>query len=167
MKVLARKTSMKSLLTVKFLFCAILMAAVVIALPVCIFSQSPELLTELSVWVVVLILMVLFALAGIFGGIRPFLLFRRLPEVQAETDGTYLYIHSKKEAKIPLAEMEGTYLDAELPYMLSKEFIVHLLSERYGKVIIKVPGYGKYRLYYISGADAVPGIILDHIMSKI
>lgn len=43
--------------------------------------------------------------------IRNYLLYRRLPVVQAETDGTYLYIHSKKEAKLPLVDI--TLADGE------------------------------------------------------
>ena len=35
--------------------------------------------------------------------VRPYCLYLKLPEIQAEYDDEFLYIHAKKEAKIPLA----------------------------------------------------------------
>lgn len=159
MNVLARKTKQTMVLTVYLIFGILIMGAAFLVLPIGVFARSPELLTNLYLWGAVVLGMLFFGSIGFFGFVRPYILFRKLPEIQAETDGTYLYIHSKKEAKIPLADMDGTYLDATTPYVMSQEFIVHLLSDRYGDVIIQVPGYGKYKLYFISRAQDVPAVI--------
>lgn len=167
MKVLAQKIQSKTLLTLELLVGAVIMAAAFVAMPIGTFYNNKELLTNGYVWAAVIVGMLFFGSVGFFLFIYPYLLFRKMPEVQAETDGTYLYIHSKKEAKIPLAEMEGTYLDAEIPYIMNSGFIVHLFSDRYGKVIIKVPGYGKYKLYFIANAKEVPAQIAALIESKL
>lgn len=159
MKVLARKIEKSILFQLNLIVGVLIMAAAFIAMPIGVFSIDVSLLTNLFVWAVVLAAMLMFGSVGYFCFLRPYLLFRRLPEVQAETDGTYLYIHSTKEAKIPLAEMDGTYLDFHMPYMMSREFVIHILSERCGNVTIKVPKYGKYKLYNIAGANEVPGVI--------
>lgn len=159
MKIIARKIKKNLVLKLYLAVGIVMMVAALIVLPIAVFSTDVSLLKNGFVWGFVLIEMLAFGLVGWFCFLNPFLLFRRLPEVQAETDGTYLYIHSTKEAKIPLADMEGAYLDMETPYIMTHEFILHLVSEQYGKVIIKVPGYGKYKLYYISGAAEVPDMI--------
>lgn len=167
MKTLAKKTKVSLIMTVELVLGVIIMAGAVIVTPAGIISIDPTLLTDPFVLAVVALAMLFFAGIGYFGFVRPYLLYRRLPEIQAETDGTYLYIHSKKEAKIPLAEMEGTYLGAETPYVRSREFLVHLFTEHYGHVVIEVPKYGKYKLYYISKAREVPKTISALIESKL
>lgn len=160
MNVLARKIEGAVLLAIRLVVGVLMMAGAVIVLPIAVFSADASLLTNAFVWGFAVVEVLLFGSVGFFGFARPFFLYRRLPEVQAETDGTYLYIHSTKEGKIPLAEISYDSVVAEVPYMMSKAFLVHLLSERYGHVIIKVPGYGRYKLFFISQAqDAVQEII--------
>lgn len=167
MEVIAQKAKSVTVLMIELITGAVIMLAAFIILPIHIFSIDKELLSNGFVWGVVIVCMLFFGSVGFFGFIRPYFLFRKLPDVQAETDGTYLYIHSTKEAKIPLAEMEGTYLNAELPYIMSRGFLVHLLSDKYGKVIINVPGYGKYKLHFIAGAYDVPARLAALIESKL
>lgn len=159
MTVIARKTEKKAMLMLELAAGIIIMAAAVFVLPISVFSDDPTLLKNGYVWGAVIVGMLFFGLVGLFGFVRPFFLFRKLPQVQAETDGSYLYIYGKKEAKIHLAEMDGTYVNCETPYIMSSEFIAHLFSEQYGTVIIKVPNYGKYKLYYVARAKEVPGMI--------
>lgn len=167
MEIIARKTRQTLVLKLHLIIGAVIMTAAFIALPIGVFSIDKEFFTNIYIWITVILAMLFFGCVGFFGFIYPFFLFRKLPDIQAETDGTYLYIHSKKEAKIPLAEMEGTYLDAEIPNLMNREFFVHLLSDLYGKVIIKVPGYGKFKLYYISDARSVPARLASLIESKL
>lgn len=167
MKVIAQKTTQATMLMAELIIGMVIMIAACIGLPIGAFYNNPELLSNGYLWGAVIVGMLIFGLIGFFGFIRPYVLFRKLPEVQAETDGTYLYIHSKKEAKIPLADMEGTYLDAETPSYMSRELITHLLSDRYGTVIINVPKYGKYKLYFIANARNVPACLLSLIESKL
>ena len=154
MKSLAKKISKPSLLTVELIAGSIIMAAAMLLLPIGMICIDPALLLNPYVLGIVLIGMLMFGLVGYFIFIRPFFLCRRMPAVQAETDGEFLYIHSKKEAKIPLAELSEATVYVELPYLLQKEFldeiIVHLCSERYGNILLEIPGHGKYRLYFIS-----------------
>ena len=154
MKTLVKKISKPGLLGVELIAGAILMVAAMAILPAGIISIDAALLLNPYVLGVVLAGMLMFGLVGYFIFIRPFLLFRKMPAVQAETDGEFLYIHAKKEAKIPLAELSEATVYVELPYLLQKEFldeiIVHLCSERYGNILLEIPGHGKYRLYFVS-----------------
>lgn len=159
MKIIAKKTNKKTLLTLELIFGAVTTAAVAVFVPAYIFSIDESLIANWFVWCIVLGIVGFYGLVSVVCFIYPFFLFRKLPEVQAETDGTYLYIYGKKEAKIPLADMDGAYFDAHLPYIMSKEFIISLLSEEYGDVIIQVPGHGKFKLHFISHAQDVPGML--------
>ena len=106
---------------------------------------------------VVVVGMLFFGLVGFFMFIRPYLLYRKLPAVQAEADSEFLYIHTKKEAKIPLSELSEATVRVDLPYLLQKEFlrefIIHLFSEEYGDVILEIPGYGVYRMRFVANAE--------------
>ena len=154
MKTLVEKISKPSLLAVELVAGSILMVAAMLLLPIGILCIDPALLLNPYVLGVVLIGMLMFGLVGYFIFIRPFLLFRKMPAVQAETDGEFLYIHAKKEAKIPLAELTSATVYVELPYLLQKEFLdeilVHLFSEKYGNILLEVPGHGNYRMYFVS-----------------
>ena len=83
-------------------------------------------------------------------------MYRKIPEIQAETDGEFLYIHSKKEAKIPLSELTEATVSVDLPFILQKDFlreiIIHLGTEEYGNLVLEIPGYGKYKMYFVSYA---------------
>ena len=136
MRILVRKMSSLGLLKVELIIGTLIMAAAVIGLPVGIALTDVTLMLNPYVLGVIGVGMLLFGLVGYFIFIRPYILYRKLPAVQAETDGEFLYIHSKKEAKIPLADLAGTSTFIHLPFMFSKEFIAvlltHLISENYG-----------------------------------
>ena len=154
MKQLVKKISKTSLLMIELIAGSIIMAAAMLILPIGIISIDPVLLLNPYVLGIVVFGMLMFGLVGFFIFIRPYLLYRKLPAVQAEFDGEFLYIHSKKEAKIPLAALNEATVYVELPYLLQKEFLdeilVHLFSEKYGNILLEVPGHGNYRMYFVS-----------------
>ena len=157
MRILVRKMSSLGLLKVEIIIGTIIMAAAVIGLPLGIALTDITLMSNPYVLGVVGIGMLLFSLVGYFIFIRPYILYRKLPAVQVETDGEFLYIHSKKEAKIPLLSLESATVYVELPYILQKEFlsefIIHIFSEHYGTVILEIPGYGKFKMRFVSNAE--------------
>ena len=171
MKVLARKIKMSTALKLHWMIGAGLMAVIMIALPVGIFSLDSSFITNPYIVGVVVIAMTLFGLVGYFGYINQYLLFRKLPEIQAETDGEYLYIHSKKEAKIAIADLDGVNIDSDIPYLFQEEFareiLVNLLSDEYGKITLYTPNHGNYKLYFISQADETVHDIADYIIAKL
>ena len=154
MKTLVKKVENPSLLKVEFVVGGIIMAAAMIGLPLLFILLEVNLFVETTALVVVLVGELFFGLVGYFRSVRPYLLHRKLPVVQAETDGEFLYIHSKKEAKIPLSELTEATVYVELPYMLQKEFVsdfvLHLCTEKYGNLLLEIPGFGSYRMYFVS-----------------
>lgn len=155
MNILAKTTNKKSLFTLDLIVGIVIMAAAVIAIPIAIFSIDPSLVEIPAIWILVIALVLFFGSVGFFGYLRPFLIFRKMPKVQAETDGEYLYLHGKKEAKLPLAALAKAKIHEEIPYLISWSFIVHLASEQFGNVVIKVPKHGKFKLYYVARARQV------------
>lgn len=160
MKVIARKTKYMTVLTLELILGAVMMAVSVIGVPIGMAYTDINLLLNPYGLGLTLAIMIGFTLVGYFSFVRPYQIYCKMPEVQAETDGTYLYLHGKKEAKIPLCDMEGAYIDSHLPNIMSSDFLVHLLSEQYGHIIIEVPNYGKYKLYFISRAQDAASVII-------
>ena len=158
MRVLIRKMKGLGLLKLELVIGALIMAAAMIGLPAGIMSIDIALMANPYVVGVVFIGILMFASVGFFCFVRPYILYRKLPDVQAETDSEFLYIHAKKEAKIPLSELSGAYVRIELPYLLQKEFlaefIIHLFSEEYGNVVLEIPGKGSYKMRFVSHAKA-------------
>ena len=158
---LVKKISKPLILKIRLIAGAIFMAIARFVLPVFLLFTDPALLLDSSVLITSLVIMLIFGLAGYGIFIRPFLLFRKLPDVQAETDGEFLYIHSKKEAKIPLAELTRAEVDVDLPFQnqasvmkdFMDEILVYFCSERYGTVILELEGYGTYKMYFVSQAQ--------------
>lgn len=155
MKVLAEKTQKKLLIYIYLAIGIILGIIGVVVIPILIFSIDPILIQEPLAWAIVVGIALFFALTGYITGVRPLILYKNTPDVIIETDGEKLYIHGKKEAVIPLKEMEGTYLDAFPPYMLTREFFVHLFSGLYGKVIIETPNHGNYKCHFVQDCRKV------------
>ena len=157
MRILVRKMSSLGLLKVELIIGTLIMAAAVIGLPVGIALTDVTLMLNPYVLGVIGVVMLLFGLVGYFIFIRPYILYRKLPAVQAETDGEFLYIHSKKEAKIPLSKLESATVYVDLPYIYQKEFlsefIIHVFSEYYGTVILEIPGYGNFKMRFVSNAE--------------
>ena len=155
MKILIKKMNKFGILKFQMIVGAIIMVAAMIALPVGIaFGGGASLIMNPYVLGVVVIGMLMFGSYTYFLFIRPCSIYRKLPEVLAETDGEYLYIHGKKEAKIPLSACEGAMVTYHLPFIYSKELIavllVHLFSDKYGDISLDVPDYGSYRLRFVS-----------------
>ena len=98
MKILVKKMSSFGILKVQMIVGAIIMLVALIALPVGIISGDPSLILNPYVLGVVLIGMLMFGSFAYFLFIRPYFIYRKSPEVLAETDGEYVYIHGKKEA---------------------------------------------------------------------
>ena len=171
MKVLVKKMSSFGILKAQMIFGAIVMIAAMVCLPVVILtSEDPSLLLNPYVFGVAAVTMIIFALFAYFLFIRPCFVYRKLPEVLMETDGEYVYIHGKKEAKIPLSDFEGAMVTYHLPFIYSRELIAvlltHLVSEKYGDLSLDVPGYGSYRLRFVSNVKATSEQLLDFLCGK-
>jgi hypothetical protein len=171
MKILVKKMKSFGILKVQMIMGAIVMLAAVIALPVSIIMGDPSLLLNPYVFGVVLAGMLMFGLFAYFLFMRPYFLYRKLPEVLVETDGQFLYIHGKKEAKIPLADLDGTGYFIHFPFLYSNELVAtlvtHLLSEKYGDLDLDVPGYGSYKLRFVSNVHATANALMAFINQAI
>ncbi len=155
------------LLKMQLVLRALVMAVAGFALPIGLIVMDVTLLTNPYIWGVMIAVMLLFGLACYFGSVRPYILYQKFPVVQAETDGEFLYIHTKEDVKIPVADLEDSFIHVSLPYLYQKEFVadflVHMFSERYGDIYLEVPGYGEYRMRFVSDvtrtADELVGFI--------
>lgn len=171
MNILVRKMSSFGILKVQMIIGAIIMVAAMIALPAGIMIGDPSLILNPYVLGVVIIGMLMFGLFAYFLFIRPFFIYRKSPEVLAETDGKYLYIHGKKEAKIPLSDLDGASTFVHLPFLYSNELIAvlltYLFSEKYGDLDLDVPGYGSYKLRFVSNVQATADELIAFINEAI
>lgn len=169
MKVLVKKMSSFGILKAQMIFGAIIMAAVVIALPVGIATTDASLLLNPYILGVVVVGMLIFAAFAYFLFIRPFFTYRKSPEVLAETDGEYLYIYGKKQAKIPLLDLDGAVVTYHLPFIYSKELVAvlltYLFSDKYGDLSLDVPDYGSYRLCFVSDVKATADKLITFLNS--
>ena len=156
MNVLVRKMSSLKLLKVELIVGIIFSVAAMIGIPVSIFCLAPDLLREPLAWGIAFGVMLFFGLVGYGLFVHPYRLYLKLPEVQAEYDDEFLYIHGKKEAKIPLAEITYVHITAELPFLwhesFLREIVIHLCSDEYGKIDLDIEGYGNYKLYFVPHA---------------
>lgn len=156
MKVLVKKMSSLKLLKVELILGTVFSVVALLGLPIGLFCVAPELLTEPLAWIIVLCGILFFGLVGYFLFVRPYRLYLRLPEIQAEYDDEFLYIHGKKEAKIPLSEITYVNITAELPLLLHESFLreilIHLCSDEYGRIDLDIDGFGSYKLYFVPHA---------------
>ena len=161
MKTLVKKMSSLKLLKVELILGTVLSAVALIGLPIGLFCVAPELLLEPLAWGIVLGGMLFFGLVGYLIFVRPYRLYLKLPEIQAEYDDEFLYIHSKKEAKIPLAEITYVHITAELPFLLHgsflREILIHLCSDEYGRIDLDIEKFGSYKLYFVPHAKDMEG----------
>ena len=161
MKTLVRKMSSLKLLKVELILGTVFSAVALIGLPIGLFCVAPELLIEPMAWVIVLGGMLFFGMVGYFIFVHPYRLYLKLPEIQAEYDDKFLYIHSKKEAKIPLSEITYVHITAELPFLLHESFLreilIHLCSDEYGRIDLDIEGFGSYKLYFVPHAKEMEG----------
>ena len=173
MKTLVRKMSSLKLLKVELILGTIFSSIAMIGIPVSIFCVAPDLLREPLAWGIALGIMLFFGLVGYGLFVRPYRLYLKLPDVQLEYDDEFLYIHSKKEAKIPLADLTYVRITAELPFLLHESFwreiLIHLCSDEYGKIELDIDGFGCYKLYFVPHAEDMESELLrffDGVMNN-
>ena len=171
MNTLVKKMSSLGILKLQMIVGAIVMIAAMLALPIGIIATSPALILNPYVLGVVLIGMLMFAAFAYFLFIRPYLLYKKSPDVLAETDGEYIYIHGTREAKIPISDFDGAVVTYHLPFIYSNEFIavlmIHLFSDKYGDLSIDVPGHRCYKLRFVSHVEDTANDFLHFIGSAI
>ena len=173
MKTLVRKMSSLKLLKVELILGTIFSSIAMIGIPVSIFCVAPDLLREPLAWGIALGIMLFFGLVGYGLFVRPYRLYLKLPDVQLEYDDEFLYIHSKKEAKIPLADLTYVRITAELPFLFHESFwremLIHLCSDEYGKIELDIDGFGCYKLYFVPHAEDMESELLrffDGVMNN-
>ena len=153
MNVLVKKMSSLKLLKVELILGTIFSIIAMIGIPISIFCIAPDLLGEPLAWGIVFGIILFFGLVGYGLFVRPYRLYLKLPDVQLEYDDEFLYIHSKKKAKIPLADLTYVNITAELPFLLHESFLreilIHLCSDEYGKIDLDIDGFGSYKLYFV------------------
>ena len=164
MNVLIKKMNSLKILKVELILGAIFSAIAMIGIPISIFCLAPALLVEPIAWAIALGTMLFFGLVGYGLFVYPYRLYLKLPDVQLEYDDEFLYIHSKKEAKIPLADLTYVQITAELPFLLHESFLreilIHLCSDEYGKIDLDIDGFGSYKLYFVPYAEDMEGELL-------
>ena len=152
------------LLKVELILGTVFSTLAMIGIPVSIFCVAPDLLKEPLGWGVALGALLFFGLVGYGLFVHPYRLYLRLPDVQMEYDDEFLYIHSKKEAKIPLAELTYVNITAELPFLLHgsfwREILIHFCSDEYGRIDLDIDGFGRYKLYFVPNAKEMEGKLL-------
>ena len=156
---LVRKMRSLKLLKVELIGGTIFSAIAMIGLPIGLFCVAPMLLTEPLAWVIVLCGMLFFGLVGYGLFLHPYLTYLKLPDVLMEHDGEFLYIHGKKEVKIPLSKLTNVYISAELPFLFHgsfwREILIHYCSDEYGKIRLDIDGFGCYKLLFVPHAEAM------------
>ena len=171
MRILVNKMKSFGILRAQLILGALVMIAVMIVLPISIIVVDASLLLNPYLLGVVIIGMLIFGMFAYFLFIRPYLIYRKSPDVLAETDGEYLYIYGKKQAKIPLSKLEGASVFVSLPFLYSKEFIavllIHLFSEEYGDLTLDVPGYGSYKLRFVSNVRETADELLTFLNESV
>ena len=171
MKILIAKMEKLGLLRFVLIFYAIIMIALALVLPVTIMILDITLMTNPTVLGLSVIDILFFGLLGYFTFIRPYKIYRNLPDVLAETDGEFLYVHGKKEAKIPMKEIDYAEVDADVPYLFHpgflREFIIHIFSSNYGTVILEIENFGKFKMPFVANAEDVANELLGFIKEKI
>jgi hypothetical protein len=117
MRILVRKMKTMGLLKVHLVLGAVIMALAMIGLPIGILFIDATLFTEPMALAIIAGGMLFFGSVGYFIFVRPYFLYQKTPAVQVEADDEFLYIHSKKEAKIPLSEIEEITVYPDLPFI--------------------------------------------------
>jgi hypothetical protein len=171
MKVLVKKMEKLGLLKFVNIFYAIIMIGLALVIPVTIIIIDVTLMTNPTVIGLTLIGLLFYGVIGYLVFIRPFAVYRQLPEVMVETDGEFLYIHGKKEAKIPINEIDYAEVDTDIPYVFHpgflREFIIHIFSSNYGTVILEIENFGRFKMPFVADAEEVSDELIGFIREKI
>ena len=167
MKTLVTKMNKLGLLKFVLITYAVIMIALALAMPITILILDVTLFANPTVIGMCLIAVLFFGGLGYLTFIRPYVIYRKLPEVLAETDGEFLYIHGKKEAKIPLSDISNVTVYTHLPYILQqgflREFIIHIFSSNYGDIELDIPGYGDYKLPFVANVADVSDEVIKFL----
>ena len=167
MKVLVSKMEKLGLLKFVLIYYAIIYIALALVLPVTIFILDPSLFLNPTILGMVIIAVLFFGTIGYFTFIRPYIVYNKLPQILAESDGEFVYFHGKKEAKISLIDLSYCYIDVHVPYIFQhgfiREFIIHKFSSNYGSIILNVPSYGTIKLKFVANAEDVANELLNYI----
>ena len=115
MKTLVTKMNKLGLLKFVLITYAVIMIALALAAPITILVLDVTLFANPTVIGICVIAALFFGGLGYLTFIRPYVIYRKLPDVLAETDGEFLYIHGKKEAKIPLSDISNVTVYTNLP----------------------------------------------------
>jgi hypothetical protein len=152
------------LLRFVLIFYAVIMIALALAMPITIIVLDVTLFANPTVLGMVLIAALFFGGLGYFTFIRPYMIYRKLPTVLAETDGEFLYIHGRKEGKIPLAEISNVTVYTHKPYIFQhgfvREVIIHIFSYNYGDIELDIPGYGGFKLPFVADVEDVSNALI-------
>ena len=171
MRVLAKKMSSLGLIWFELISVSVSMLACMIAVPAVIFSFDASLVSNPFILGFVIITELLFATVLYFCGIVPYLRYRRCSIVQAQTDGEHLYIdlNAKRKATIPVSQLKDASVSVDMPYILQIAFIrwivINIFSERYGDVVLEVPGYKPFRMRYVAYAEDSAQAIAQFLLS--
>ena len=167
MKVLVSKMDKLGLLRFVLIYYAVIYIALALVLPVTLLILDPSLFLNPTILGIVIGVMLFFSMIGYFCFIRPYVNYKKLPSVLAETDGEYVYFHGKKEAKISLVDLSYCYVDVHVPRIFHpgfiREFIIHKFSSDYGSIVLDVPSYGTVKLQFVANAQEVANELLDYI----
>ena len=167
MEVLVSKMEKLGLLKFVLIYYAIIYIALALVLPVTILILDPSLFLNPTILGIVIIVVLFFGLIGYFTFIRPYIVYNKLPQVLAESDGEFVYFHGKKEAKISLNDLSYCYIDVHVPHVFQhgfiREFIIHKFSSNYGSIILDVPSYGTVKLNFVANAQDVAKELLNYI----
>ena len=159
MRVLITKMNKLGLLRFVMIFYSTLLGLLALVMPITIICLDVTLLANPVLLGITLISMLFFGSIGYLTFVRPYFVYKKLPEVLAETDGEFLYIHGKKEGKIPLSSLAEAYSYVDVPYMFQpgflREFLIHIFSYNYGDVILEVPEYGTFKMRFVANAEEV------------
>ena len=167
MKTLVTKMDKLGLLRAVLIYYAVIYIALAFVLPVTVLILDPVLLLNPTILCMVIIAVSFFGLIGYFSFIRPYIVYKKLPQILAESDGEFVYFHTNKEAKISLHDLSYCYMDTRVPYIFQhgfiREFIIHKFSSNYGSIILDVPGHKTVKLQFVANAEYVSSELLNYI----
>lgn len=167
MKTLASKMDKLGLLKFVLIYYAVIYIALALVMPVTIVILDPTLFLKPTILGIVIGIVLFFGLIGYFTFIRPYIVYKKLPKILAETDGEFVYFHGKKEAKISLNDLSYCYVDVNVPHIFQhgfmREFIIHKFSSNYGSITLDVPSYGSVKLQFVANAQDVAKELLNYI----
>lgn len=167
MKTLVTKMNKLGLLRFVLITYAVIMIALALAMPITILVLDVTLFANPTVIGMCVIAVLFFGGLGYLTFIRPYVIYRKLPEVLLETDGEFLYLHGKKEAKIPLSDISNVTVYTHVPHVFQpgffREIIIHIFSSNYGEIELDIPGYGDYKLPFVANVEDVSAEVVKFL----